>query len=603
MSDIQLTTGSIERLLSVAPGDNELWETGHVLQLLSLKKIGAAREGAAPDRFRLVVSDGVHYTQAMLATQLTGMVDEGEIAKYSVVKVEKLTCNNVQNKKLLILLALTPVGNPGEKIGDPGSLEVPGQNASSSTEAQATPTTAVNTPVAQQQKSVQSQKPPQQQQQRANGPVVFPIEGLSPYQNKWTIRARVTVKSDVRHYSTPKGEGKIFTVTLMDDSGEIRATGFNHQVDQFYDKLEEGKVYYVSKARVNLAKKKFSNVQNEYELMLGTETEISECADQAAAPQITYHFVKLSELGNQEKDTTCDVIGIVKDVSDVTEIVAKATGRTIKKRELTLIDLSEFAVRMTLWGKQAESYTAEEHAVLAFKGARVGDFGGRSLSMSNATHMSVNPDINEAHVLRGWFDSLNSPPAFKSHSGGSSSAGGFGDIRREAMKTLLEVRALQENVPDGGENFSCRGTILHIKADNLFYPACPTCNKKVIEGSEGWRCEKCDRAYTEPEYRFMMSMSVADHTGQVWLNGFNDVGLVVFGKTASELHELKERDESAYTAAIARATCNTYNFNCRAKQDTYNEQSRVRFGIQKIMPLDYKLEAGLLRDRLKKMGL
>lgn len=32
---------------------------------------------------------------------------------------------------------------------------------------------------------------------------------------------------------------------------------------------------------------------------------------------------------------------------------------------------------MTLWGKQAESYSAEEHAVVAFKGARVGDFGGK----------------------------------------------------------------------------------------------------------------------------------------------------------------------------------------------------------------------------------
>ena len=36
-------------------------------------------------------------------------------------------------------------------------------------------------------------------------------------------------------------------------------------------------------------------------------------------------------------------------------------------------------------------------------------------------------------------------------------------------------------------------------------------------------------------------MSVADYSGQAWLSGFNDIGLKVFGKAASELHEIKVR--------------------------------------------------------------
>lgn len=62
----------------------------------------------------------------------------------------------------------------------------------------------------------------------------------------------------------------------MDETGEIRGTAFNLAVDALYDKLEEGKVYYVSKAKVNLAKKQFSNVANEYELGLEKNTEIEE---------------------------------------------------------------------------------------------------------------------------------------------------------------------------------------------------------------------------------------------------------------------------------------------------------------------------------------
>lgn len=104
----------------------------------------------------------------------------------------------------------------------------------------------------------------------------LPIEGLSPYSNGWTIKARITQKSEIRTWSNQRGEGKLFSVTLMDETGEIRGTGFNLAVDQLYDKFEEGKVYYISKARVNLAKKQFNNVANDYELALEKTTEVEE---------------------------------------------------------------------------------------------------------------------------------------------------------------------------------------------------------------------------------------------------------------------------------------------------------------------------------------
>jgi replication factor A1 len=71
---------------------------------------------------------------------------------------------------------------------------------------------------------------------------LHPIEALSTYSHKWTIRARVTQKSDIRTWSNQRGDGKLFSVNFMDDTGEIRATGFNEAVDNLYPKLEEGKV-------------------------------------------------------------------------------------------------------------------------------------------------------------------------------------------------------------------------------------------------------------------------------------------------------------------------------------------------------------------------
>ena len=40
--------------------------------------------------------------------------------------------------------------------------------------------------------------------------------------NLFTFQARVTKKSDIKQWNNAKGKGHLFTVDLVDDSGEIR---------------------------------------------------------------------------------------------------------------------------------------------------------------------------------------------------------------------------------------------------------------------------------------------------------------------------------------------------------------------------------------------
>lgn len=48
------------------------------------------------------------------------------------------------------------------------------------------------------------------------------ITALNPYQNKWTICARVINKSEIRRWSNSKGDGKLFSVTFADASVYIQ---------------------------------------------------------------------------------------------------------------------------------------------------------------------------------------------------------------------------------------------------------------------------------------------------------------------------------------------------------------------------------------------
>jgi replication factor A1 len=94
----ELTPGTIQRLRTAPSEDLDVLKSEYVVQILSLKKIGAATVNG-PDRYRIIISDGVFYMQAMLATPLNRMVLDNTLARGSIVSLEKLTCNYLKDKR------------------------------------------------------------------------------------------------------------------------------------------------------------------------------------------------------------------------------------------------------------------------------------------------------------------------------------------------------------------------------------------------------------------------------------------------------------------------------------------------------------------------
>ncbi|SCV68933.1 BQ2448_1953 [Microbotryum intermedium] len=619
-----LTVGVIRELYEGPEGANTM-PYAPVVQVLSIKKIVSPN---GPDRHRLILSDGQCFAQSMLATQLNHLVDGDEnapIRKHSVLRLVQVACNAVQGRRIIICLDVEAVAHPSTKIGTPEDVTKfienhPAAGGAAAQPAAATATTTANasvgagrggsnassTSAAKKTPIAGGNKPAAGGRRGGAEPVIYPIESLSPYQNKWTIKARVTVKSDVRHWSNQRGDGKLFSVNLLDETGEIKATGFNEAVDNLYDVFEVGKVYYVSKARVNIAKKQFSNLSNEYEIAFERDTIVELCEDQDAAPQVKYNFVELASLGDCPKDSTVDVLGIVKDNGDLSEITAKATNKQIKKRELTIVDRSGYSVRVTLWGRSAETWKDTDNGVFAFKGAKVGDFGGRTLSMGGQSTIAEDPDVEAAHALRGWFDTEGHSSEFTSYNS-SMATSGAATFKKDEFKTLDEV--INSGIgmtSEKPEYFATRATITFIKADNLSYPACPTekCNKKMtMEDESQWRCEKCNKTYEKPEYRYIVSIAVNDFTNQVWLSGFNEMGLQLLKRTANEMQQLKDENEEEFQSVINKALGTMYNFSVKAKADSFNDQVKVRYQLQKAAPVNWVEDAKVLAEQIQAMSV
>jgi Holliday junction resolvasome RuvABC ATP-dependent DNA helicase subunit len=114
-----LTQGACRRLFG---GDTDFKPT---VQVIDVKEI-ASNNGAA-SRHRLVISDGEHYMQAMLATQLNDLVEGNQLAVHCVIKLSEMISNQVQARKIVILLAVEVVQEPtGSKIGNPQNIEQAG---------------------------------------------------------------------------------------------------------------------------------------------------------------------------------------------------------------------------------------------------------------------------------------------------------------------------------------------------------------------------------------------------------------------------------------------------------------------------------------------
>ena len=92
----------------------------------------------------------------------------------------------------------------------------------------------------------------------------------------WIILAKVTAKSNIRIFNRKDGkEGKLFSFDLIDtQDGQINCTWFNDGVDKFYDIIQKGKIYRISRGSVRPANKKFTSIKNDYSISFDDKATI-----------------------------------------------------------------------------------------------------------------------------------------------------------------------------------------------------------------------------------------------------------------------------------------------------------------------------------------
>eukprot|EP01105_Mastigella_eilhardi_P000284 TRINITY_DN1038_c0_g3_i1.p1 TRINITY_DN1038_c0_g3~~TRINITY_DN1038_c0_g3_i1.p1 ORF type:complete len:685 (+),score=222.62 TRINITY_DN1038_c0_g3_i1:234-2057(+) len=591
------------------------------------------------------------------------MVRTNAIQVFSIIRLTEYMVNTVQNRKICIIMSISNISPPCARIGMPQNIDPhqpqpqpqqqyqpqpqqyqPQQPQPAAQAFQQPPPPQQPRPQqqlqparyqqAQQQQQYQQRPPqPQQQQQQQQQPQsqfhayqqqsagsssedlsthrIQPIATLTPHQNKWTIKARVTSKSNIREWTNARGSGKLFSADLVDaDGGEIRMTGFSDCIDKFYHLLEVNKVFLISRATLKAANRRFTAIKHDYEITLKTDSIVQPCADEGRIPTTKYSFVPISSLKPEMKDEYIDVIGIVQVAANITKIMTRA-GHELSKRNLTLADKSGSSIEITLWGETAERSEVPVNSVVACKSCRISDYNGVTLSTNPQSKIELSPDIPEALALKAWWDAEGSSAPVYAKTASSFQGGGrtFQD-KVVTFAQLKEEQAVLSQSPESREFYQVTGTVTLFRRDNnkFFYMACPNtnsgkeCNRKVTDNGDGmFHCAACGRDFDHYNARYIMNITASDHTGSMYLSCFNESGRQLLNMDCRKLLEIKGQSESQFDAVFTERSFRKYTFKVRGQAEEYNQETRIKFSVLNATPLDWVAESRKLLQQIAEM--
>lgn len=443
---------------------------------------------------------------------------------------------------------------------------------------------------------------------------IIPIAALNPYMGKWTIKARVTAKGELRHYNNQRGDGKVFHFDLLDsDGGEIRVTCFNAVADQFYHQVEAGKIYLVSRGSLKPAQKNFNHLHNDLEIFLDMTSMVQLCyEDDASIPRQQFHFRPINDVEGMENNSVVDLIGVVSYISPTASLMRK-NGTETQKRTLHLRDMSGRSVELTLWGnfcnddglRLQHMCDSGVFPILAVKAGRVSDFNGKVVGTISTTQLFIEPDFPEAHRLKEWFEKEGKNTQSVSISRDSLSVG-----RADIRKTVSQIKDEGLGTKEKPDWITVSATIVYIKCDNFCYTACPImigdrpCNKKVMNNGDGrWHCDRCDQSVVECDYRYILQFQIQDHTGLTWVTAFQECAEEIMGMSAKDLYSLKyvDQNDEKFGEVVRNATFTKYLFKLKVKEETFSDEQRVKSTVVKAERYNYSSETRFILDLMDKL--
>ena len=189
--------------------------------------------------------------------------------------------------------------------------------------------------------------------------------------------------------------------------------------------------------------------------------------------------------------------------------------------------------------------------------------------------------------------------------------GNQGQYKSEMEKTkasnlnlICEINeTLQEaNDVDKFHFFFLNGYISRIKNDDrIYYPACKSdnCRRKVVEDSNGYRCEHCNKTFNDFNPTFMITAMISDFTESIYVNFAREHGTSLMGMSAEEFKTFKDtQSEATVQKYFDDLLFKSFNIMVKGKYEYFNGENRMRYFAVKVFPHNVVSENKALLSRL-----
>ena len=442
---------------------------------------------------------------------------------------------------------------------------------------------------------------------------LFPIREISTYTGRnWTVKARVTSKSQMRTFSNDRGSGKVFSVDLLDkDGGEIKASFFNASADKFYPEIEAGKIYTFSKGNVKVANKRYSTSKHNYEINFDAEAVITVSPDDDKSIEtVKFSFTKIREISTKNVPCTIDLIGVVKDFRPIGKIVPKNGGEELTRRSITLVDDSECAIEVTLWQDSATKIDEEVFArkpIIAIKGVSVKEYNGSRTCGTLQQSMielvtettefgkevyswwSSNPNISDFHNLSAasGANGPNTPSDERGGAGKGNSAAtlvtSIADMREECKRGFFGDKGVYFDIVAKLSFVSTKAKDADIP---IHYSACPSCNRKLSDDGTN-RCFACDKTVQNPKLKYLLRAQFIDHSDQCYLSVFDAQALTMLKRPVETILQKVGDGQTSLADEVKKSYFEkSFQLRVRATAQEYKGEIRPRVTVISADPVD-----------------
>ncbi|MFA5357464.1 MAG: OB-fold nucleic acid binding domain-containing protein [archaeon] len=304
------------------------------------------------------------------------------------------------------------------------------------------------------------------------------------------------IKGEVKAVFPPKEftregkKGKLQSVIIGDESGEIRLTLWNDQVEKYG--VTKGSLVEITNGIISAYKEK-------KQLNLGFNGKI------IVTKKAEQRFEKIAELKGGM--SSANVAGKI-----MRKFPAKEFTSGERKGKLCNFQLGDETaiIRATAWNQKADEmaeYNEGENIEIVNAYTKDG-LSGVEL------HLGYNSEIRESEK--------EMPTIMK------------------ILKEALPEKKINELVDN--ENVVVGGKVAEVAKGNLHYLVCEKCGKKINKLENGNVCEECGEV--EPKTRAVVSIIIEDDTGKVSVTLFGENALKAMGMKQEELEKALAEKES-----------------------------------------------------------